>query len=345
MPRVRLDAPDARVIATANGIGELMDSVLVHIGYHKAASTWLQREFFTDQTGYRWLKKRPRRHPVRRLVLDRPLAFDAVGIRSAFDPLLEDAARAGVVPVVSFERLSGHPFSGGFDVDLIAGRILEVFPEARVLIVVREQRAIIASTYKQYVQAGGACSLGAFLDPPRSRGARVPWFDWRYFEYHHLVEGYNRLFGRERVLTVPVELLVRDGRGFVERIAEFGGHVVSDDVLGRLRYGRRSNKARSAPTIAVVRRLNRFGKRTEVNPSLIVESRLAARLSSWLQRTEVLDNWLTRRVATRSTSRLDSFVEQWAGDRYAESNRRLTELIDLDLAALGWMVPPSNAPD
>ena len=36
--------------------------VLVHIGYHKAASTWLQRELFVDRTGYRWLGKRPRSH-------------------------------------------------------------------------------------------------------------------------------------------------------------------------------------------------------------------------------------------------------------------------------------------
>ena len=43
--------------------------VLIHIGYHKTGTNWLQRRFFSDPaTGYRWLGKRPGSHPVRRFV-------------------------------------------------------------------------------------------------------------------------------------------------------------------------------------------------------------------------------------------------------------------------------------
>ena len=315
-----------------------MTPVLVHIGYHKAASTWLQRELFDDRTGYRWLGKRPSSHPVRRLVRERPLEFDAEGVRRAFAPLIADAEHAGVVPVVSFERLSGHPFSGGFDVDLVGERVAKVFPDARVLIVVREQRSMILSTYKQYVQVGGAAPLRHFLEPAVGRSLRVPLFDGRYFEYDHLVRHYQGLFGRERVLTLPFELFVRDGRAFVERIAELSGRPVPDDVIGALRYRRRSNRARSALTIAVVRRLNRFTEHTELNPAPVAELRSAARLSEWLQRTEILDHRLTKGPEARSQERLRRTIEEWAGDRDAESNRRLADLIGADLASLGWEV-------
>jgi hypothetical protein len=317
-----------------------VSSVLVHIGYHKAASTWLQRELFVDRTGYRWLGKRPRSHPVRRLVRERPLEFDGADVRRAFDRLIVDAEQAGVVPVVSFERLSGHPFSGGFDVDLIGDRLAQVFPDARVLIVVREQRAMIVSTYKQYVQVGGAAPLRQFLEPPVGRSLRVPLFDWRYFEYDHLVRHYHRLFGEEHVLTLPYELFARDGRAFVKRIADLGGRSIPGDVIETLRYRRRSNRARSALTIAAVRRLNRFTEHTELNPAPVGEWRSAARLSDWLQRTEALDTGLTKSLETRSQENLRRAVDEWASDRYADSNRRLADLIGVDLAANGWVVAP-----
>jgi hypothetical protein len=315
-----------------------MNPILVHIGYHKTGTNWLQRELFRDEAGYRWLGKCPRTHPVRRFVRDGPLEFDADDVRRSFEPLIAETENAGLLPVVSLERLSGHPFSGGFDSDRIAERIARVFPDARVLVVVREQRAMIVSTYKQYVQVGGACAIGDFLDPPRSRSERVPLFDGRHFEYHRLVERYRALFGDGRVLVLPYELFVRDGRGFVERIATFAGRPISEDMLGRLRYGRRSNQARSALTIDAVRRLNQFAGRSEVNPAPVAHWRAAERFSAWIQRNDALNGRLTRGLEQRSESRLRRTVEVWAGNRYAESNRRLAELTRADLARYGWVL-------
>jgi hypothetical protein len=314
-----------------------MGSILVHIGYHKTGTNWLQRELFCGVSGYQWLGKRPRTHPVRSVVRDRAPDFDAAVIRQALDPLIAEVEQQRRLPVVSLERLSGHPFSGGFDADRIAERLAGIFPEARVLIVVREQRAMIVSTYKQYVQVGGACSLERFLDPARDRSERVPLFDGRHFEYHWLVERYRALFGDDQVLTLPYDLFVREARGFVERIADFAGRPIPGDVLDRLRYGRRSNQARSALTIASVRRLNKVSVRTEVNPAPLAEWRAAERLSRWIQRNGALDGRLTRPLEERSQARLRGVVEEWAGDRYAESNRRLAELTGFDLGAYGWV--------
>ena len=87
---------------------------LVHVGYHKTGTNWLQEELFGDpRTGYRWLGKQPLTHPVHTLVRARPLDFDAAAVRAEFEPMLTDAERAGLLPVVSFPRLSGHPYSGG----------------------------------------------------------------------------------------------------------------------------------------------------------------------------------------------------------------------------------------
>jgi hypothetical protein len=163
-------------------------SVLSHIGYHKTGTNWLQRRFFSDpETGYRWLGKRPASHPVRSFVRDRPFEFDPPAVRAALDPLLAEAEEAGLLPVISLERLSGSALSGGYDSREIAERLHLVFPDARILVAVREQRSMLVSTYKGYVQQGGAASLASFLDPPRSRSVRVPLFDARFLEYDRLV--------------------------------------------------------------------------------------------------------------------------------------------------------------
>jgi hypothetical protein len=313
-----------------------MAPVLVHIGYHKTATKWLRGVMFNDPTaGFRWLGKDPADHPVRRLLMERPLEFDAGAVRKAFDPLLADSEKAGLVPVVATPSLSGHPFSGGHESKEMADRLRQVFPEARVLIVIREQRSMIVSTYKQYVKAGGACKLSRFLEPPPKW--RVPAFDFGHFKYDRLIGHYYSLFGRDAVLALPYEQFVKDGPGFVESIAEFAGRPIPREIVERMPFAR-WNKARSALAIAACRPLNHFCPGNDVNLSPVLESTLALSLTTRLQKVDLRKKRATRALAIRSERRLRGKVEEAVGDRYVASNRASAELIGVDLAAYGWQV-------
>jgi hypothetical protein len=313
-----------------------MSELLIHIGYHKTASSWLQQNLFRrESAGFGWLGKGGA-NPVRRLVNGDPLEFDADAVRCAIEPLLERKRDRGLLPVISMERLSGHPFSGGYDCKEIADRLAAVFSSARVLIVVREQRSMILSTYKQYVRAGGAATLEQFLDPPRSKSRRVPWFDLRYFEYDRLIRYYRLLFGARCVLCLPFEQFVTDAPAFVSVIAEFAGRPLSADVLAELPFDARTNRAPSAARIERQRRRNKLGVRSEVNPSPMLGERLFERIPP-----KLLGRILQPRDARELEQRLWDSVADVIGDRYAESNRRTSELIGIDLAARGWTVSAS----
>jgi hypothetical protein len=313
-----------------------MASVLVHIGYHKTGTKWLRGVVFDNPTaGFRWLGKDPADHPVRRLLMERPLDFDAGALRKAFDPLLADTEAAGLVPVVATPSLSGHPFSGGHESKEIADRLRQVLPEARVLIVIREQRSMIASTYKQYVKAGSPSKLSGFLDPPPKW--RVPAFNFGHFEYDRLIGYYQSLFGRDAVLTLPYEQFVEDGQTFVQRIAEFAGSSIPPEVLERM-PSQRWNKGRSALAIAASRPLNHLCPATDVNLSPVLESNLVLALAKRLQRVDPRKIPVTRGLAVRSEKRLSEQVAEAVGDRYAESNRATAKLIGVDLGAYGWRV-------
>jgi sulfotransferase family protein len=311
---------------------------LVHIGYHKTGTNWLQNVFFRNSaTGFRFLGEGTD-HPARRLYLDPLLDFDAGAVRGGLERLMERARAMGLIPVVSLERLSGHPDSGGHDVKQIADRLREVLPEARILVVIREQRSMIVSMYKMHVKAGGLVPLRHYLEPATNRTARVPAFDLRYLEYHRLIDYYRSLFGETNVLVIPYEEFVQDPRAFVVRIGEFAGRRVSEDVLDRLAYDKRANRSASAPTTAVVRRLNRIRPRSELNPAPIVESTSAARLARWLDKADPLAESLPHPLVATSEERLRRTVADVVGDRYKASNRQIQQLLGTDLARFGWMV-------
>jgi hypothetical protein len=312
--------------------------VLVHIGYHKTGSNWLQRHLFGNRrTGLRWIGKSGADHPVRELVRALPFQFEADAVRAQLEPLIAQIEAESMLPVVSYERLSGHPFSGGHDSEQIAHRLKEVFPDARVLVVIREQRSMIVSTYKQYVKAGGPCSLRRFLAPPRSRSMRVPWFDLAYFEYEHLLRHYQALFGEERVLALAFEQFVRDAPSFVQAIGRFVGIPLDDEILATLPFGSRSNPALPAVEIAVKRRRNHLFTRSELNPAPLLASRFAKRAAR-LATAPPLVGLVPRPLADRREAALRREAAELVGDRYRESNRATARLTGIDLGSYDWPV-------
>ena len=199
--------------------------LLIHVGYPKTGSSWIQKSLFQNSSaGFAPLfgiDSITRGAIMKFLILPNALAFDPAQSLKHFQPAILEVTTGGLVPVLSHERLAGTPHSGGYDSKELTNRLAEVFPRAKVLLVIREQRSMIVSTYKQYVRNGGPCSLRIYLHPPRSDG-RMPLFDFQYFEYHRLVGYYQELFGLSNVLVLPYELFRDYPKEFGSRIMAFG---------------------------------------------------------------------------------------------------------------------------
>jgi len=305
-----------------------MTDLLLHIGYHKTASTWLQRRLFSDPVGNFFRPGDPR-ELMRQIALVDDLQFDPDRTRAYFhDEIGKDLEVANDrVLVLSNERLSGNPHSGGYDSKAIADRLEHVFPGANVFIVIREQRSMIVSCWKQYVQIGGAGSMRSYI-----RGAgryAVPQFRLEYFEYHRLIAHYQKLFGREKVLVLPVEMLARDRPRFVSRIADFAGSAapaLSDTT--------RENVSLSGFACTLKRRPNWILVRNGVNPAAPIAS-------PWLN-DQILSasRWVDRRAPDPVLQAWDRWQARYAtriaGSRFANSNRETERLTGLDLAGYGY---------
>ncbi len=256
-----------------------------------------------------------------------PFGFNARSAREAFRPGIERAQQNSLVLVLSAERLSGNPHSGGYDSKQIAERLAAAFPEARVLLVIREQAQMLVSAYKQYVKKGGPGTLKQYAVPP-SEEPRVPLFDFRFFEYHRLVGCYQRLFGAENVLVLPYEILRADPPAFLERIGDFADTSVPPPDTEPVKV------SPSALSLSFKRWANRWVVRSDLNPAPPFEAEGADR--TLLRLCYKVDARMPAGLRALHERHLRAVAQELVNGRYAESNAATTELTGLDLKALGY---------
>lgn len=297
---------------------------LLHIGYIKTGSTWLQRHLFgmaptrTRQIGDRGELTRLMHWPT-------DLTYDPDAWMGAVSADLAAAAQAREVPVITHEIFTGNPTGGGWNAASMARRLHEQHPNGRVLIVVRRQADHIASAYREYVQNGGAASFDRWTEPKRSH--HLPTVDFAYWEYDRLIRLYQGLFGADRVLVVPFERLVADPEGFCDTITDFCGAT-------RLRPVPRQHErvAVGDATIALRRMTNMQFHRESSNPAAPMH---ITRVAGWVGGAPIPAAW-HRAAHARLEQMVVKRIVEYVPDGYADSNRRVETLTGLDLSAWGY---------
>jgi hypothetical protein len=110
----------------------------------------------------------------------------------------------------------------------VADVLATAFPEARVIILHREQTAMVTSLYKHSLRSHWRYSLDAFMDQsPLNRGM-APILNYGYLEYSWLLAHYLARFERRRVLALPFEL-VRQGPEWARTLSSFLGIEVQPE--------------------------------------------------------------------------------------------------------------------
>lgn len=310
-----------------------MPAPLIHIGYHKTASTFLQRRLFSDgQTGFR-LAGGPGEMSQAFVTLN-GFDFDPEQAAWRFAAALSGASKDGLVPVLSAERLSGMPHRGGYDSRAVADRLAASFPEARILVVIREQRDMLLSLYKTYVRMGGPATLEQYVLSSREVADRAALFRFDYLEYHRLVGHYQGLFGPDNVLVLPYELLVAAPRRFLVRVARFSGSPVEAKWAAAQVRAASVNVSPSPAAIRLRRHLNKWYVRGLYNPSPILPVSTHAGPARALDAR--IDRAVPKRFRLSGTSRWLRFVEQATEGRYEKSNAATQRLTGLDLGRFGY---------
>jgi hypothetical protein len=287
--------------------------VAFHIGYHKTATTWFQREALPRHPGIRHLAQSVGNDPfLTELVLRSDRAFSASRARDllAWKVRELDVPPGGTL-VISEERLSGHAATGGFDTFRIAERIAAVVPDAKVFFVVREQVSMIESEYLQLVQEGTTARLGWLL-AFQPRAATLPGFDLDHYEYDRLADHYVDLLGRDHVRLFEFSRVIGDPRRFLDDVAGFlrvnPWPQLPPEVLSR-----RVNPTLPRRLLGLRRFMNHFERRP-LNPHPLVSLPPFWRGPLW---------WMASRLPKAKKPLLDEHTRAELLARYAASNQRL----------------------
>jgi hypothetical protein len=306
--------------------------LLIHIGYHKSASTVLQDQVFARDGSPCFMlhPHEPRHRLVERFVVPAPLAFDSTSTRRSYRPFLEQARSERRTAVLSHERFSGYPPSGGYDSTIIADRLHRTFPEAKILMVFREQFASIISMYLQYITDGGHLSLRDYLYRPQRFLKRMPVFATDFYCYDRLYFHYCELFGAGNVLALPFEQLESDPPGFLNRIAEF-----AQVPLGEIKLQRQNVARSSSYQILLQRHVNRMlGGSELMRGGVLSLPRVQRRIGNLGCSLRPLLASLDRRFEKN----MRAYLEQRYIGLFAESNARLDHMIGEDLAQYGYQM-------
>lgn len=189
-----------------------MAKVLIHIGYPKAGSTYLQNWFA--------------QHPA--------MFYHPIGVTGFYNThdisrYAEKTEKIHECFVLSSEHLSlwkgdadivGLRNTKIYDLEGYQYRITEtlhsLYPHAKILIVTRGYASIFPSFYSQYVSGGGTLTFREVLD---EFGI---YFNMVY-NYSFIVNRYREVFGTENVLAMPYELLRDNPVQFTSLIEEAVG--------------------------------------------------------------------------------------------------------------------------
>lgn len=184
-------------------MNNLEDSqIFIHIGYHKTGTTFLQKRIFPEL-------------PVN-LISQPDVTY--LALCDNYDSwhfkkvLSQKCTWKGYnKTIISQETLSGRGDGNPiWDKFSIADRLYETFPDAKILIVVRNQLDFILSLYTYRVIDRGLerQNLSNYLEEKFEKRLKEK------LKYHKLIEYYCTLFGREKVLVLAYEQLVEDSKSF-----------------------------------------------------------------------------------------------------------------------------------
>ena len=300
---------------------------IVHVGYHKTASTWLQVSVFPHLADIRYGDPLLAHFVVNLATAANP-AFFAAGFRSVLRQI--EQISSGPL-LLSNEGLSGSLWDGDETGLRNAGRLHGLLPAARILIAVRRQDEMLRSIHAQYVNEGGTRPLRAFIDGRRVPGSR---FSLCHLEYDRLVGRYVDLFGRDRVWVVPYEYLRAWPDRFLGRLCDMLGTSLTEPVSHV-----RLNHSLSRPGLWLLRSWNGLFRPSRFNPDPRVALPGGRRARNIMQHRV---DPILRRLGWNTDGGEDARMLAELAGQFARSNERLQEFCGEPLSEWGYVLPPER---
>lgn len=286
--------------------------MIVHIGFHKTGTTFLQNNVFTKIEGIKYYSH-----------MHCATFFKDIMMKSNFEfRLSENKYNLIEKELYSFESLVGI-FGLGYNAYEIA-RNLKDIGFKKIIISIRNQKSCFESIYRQYIQQGGVMKPKDFFDEKNK------FFRWDYLNYHCLISYYIELFGVENIFIILQENLLKKTSLVVENLSTFVGH---DILYIDQAKSSKSNKSLSSLSIKILRFINHFTY-NEYRPSNI----LCNRITTW-KFQYILQKWIDPfflSKISKNKKMVSSDIIKRVDNYYQKDNKKLSSFFDLELDKMDY---------
>jgi hypothetical protein len=302
----------------------------IHIGYPKTGTTTLQNSFFARQKGVVNLGQpdafvdREKRDLIRAIAKSVDWNSEkAEHLRRCYEELEKDETVKYVLSDESLAKTSQTAVPSRFEV---ADRLHSLFPDAKIIIGVREQKSMLKSTYihrlKSNNDKASSAGFNRWLETQINEpddGSNLP-----ALKYDEIVAYYQNLFSRETVLILIFEELQKNPSVYLSKLRAFLDLPDSPD--NGLMLGRQNRSVSNVGLMAC---------------RLFAQNNIVRRILMTLPmhiRKNAKD--FLNRLGSPCKVELEPGHAQYLDKYYAKPNARLSDLQEQDLGAFGYSLSP-----
>jgi len=185
-----------------------MNKICLHIGFHKTATTFLQQKVFLNLTNTKFIASFNNNKTI----------YELLGQK--FNTLHKNIL------------ISKESFSGTLNLNedkklkfSIANKIKNKFPEAKIIVTIREQKAWVLSYYLYCLKY---FNLHNSINKIISSNQK---FFFEKLSYFELINSYINMFGKDNVLVIPIEMLRKERNETFKKIEKFTGEKILQNNL------------------------------------------------------------------------------------------------------------------
>lgn len=313
--------------------------IIIHIGMPKAASTSLQNNFFKrlpliNYTG--GLGDTISSKAFSKVIHTEDMYFHTDEIRREMLHNVDEK-----LPILFSQEFACSPFlplSRGIPQSrvTIANRFKTLFPDAKILIIIRNQLKLQQSLYSEYYKhesrfiKTGSLTFKKWmaLNIEQLKGGRQNVF--HFADFNSLIKIYQNLF--KDVKVVVFEEMIKDMNGFIEdELCPFIGVDKTEAIqyfIDKVENRRHSKGGVFADNS--VRRIINILQNNLGNPQKAIS--IEKRKSFMKKVHEITDSISLGKMNTEYTSEHKKVLNEF----YAEGNRKVSEMLDVDLGKYGY---------
>lgn len=303
----------------------------IHIGYPKTASTTLQKDIFPAIKNTKYLGKyyKPLKkflsdditESLKAIVSQDSISFNQKCVERKLKNGIEEVRGNNEKVILSFEDFAQNVVDRG----VVAERLFGIFPDAKILIIIRNQIDTLQSMYtfmlmhlgKNINLSYGGPSVQTFerwITEQESFMSRSFISTLNYYEF---ITKYWQLFGREKVTVLFFEDLVSSPDLFFDKMADY--FDVDEIDMNSNKSVPKRNKGASSKELFSYR----------IRKGLFPHQSFSKYLSLFM--TKVWRRYLEKDVGS-VRHELSQDTQARLQDYFREGNRRLQEELNVDLA-------------